>query len=421
MKKIAIVVGTRPEVIKMAPVVFALRESKTLEPVLLSTGQHREMLDQALVAFDLTPDFDLGLMQPGQTLPGLTSRAIDAVTKFIKEQQPDAILVQGDTSTVLAGAMAAFFSDVPVGHIEAGLRTGNMRSPFPEEMNRRLTSPLAKWHFCPTEGSRENLVKEAIAEGDCYVTGNTVVDSLLWIRDKQERSGVNAADVAARLKIPESFAAKYLQASTSVPTSTPKLQLPTDEVSNLSSAINNLPSNEQSSFILVTGHRRESFGGGFERMCQAINELTKRHPGVGVLYPVHLNPLVQEPVNRILGGNPAIQLCSPAGYEDFVWLMNQAKFILSDSGGVQEEAPSLGKPVLVMRETTERPEGVTAGTCRLVGTDPEKILGESAILLNDPAAYASRSSLQNPYGDGSAAKAIVRVLENSFAASDEKS
>lgn len=401
MMKVAIVVGTRPEVIKMAPVVFALRESKTLEPVLLSTGQHREMLDQALAAFDLTPDFDLGLMQPGQTLPGLTSRAIEAVTKFIEEQNPAAILVQGDTSTVLAGAMAAFFANVPVGHIEAGLRTGNMRSPFPEEMNRRLTSPLAKWHFCPTEGSKDNLVKEAIAECDCHVTGNTVVDSLLWIRDKQERSGVNAADVAARLRIPESFANKYLQASTST------TQTSTDEVSNL-------PSDEVPDFVLVTGHRRESFGGGFERMCEAINELTKRHPGVGVLYPVHLNPLVKEPVNRILGVNPSVQLCSPAGYEDFVWLMNQAKFILSDSGGVQEEAPSLGKPVLVMRETTERPEGITAGTCRLVGTDPEKILRESAILLNDPAEYASRSSLQNPYGDGRAAQKIREVLEESF-------
>ena len=401
MGKIVIVVGTRPEVIKMAPVVFALRESKTLEPVLLSTGQHREMLDQALAAFDLTPDFDLGLMQPGQTLPELTARAIEAVTKFIDEQKPAAILVQGDTSTVLSGAMAAFFANVPVGHIEAGLRTGNMRSPFPEEMNRRLTSPLAKWHFCPTEGSKANLVREAIPESSCHVTGNTVVDSLLWIREKQDRSGVNPKEVAARLKIPEEFAEKYLQTSTPAPyrTSTPKLQLKTDEISD---------------FVLVTGHRRESFGGGFERMCEAINELTKRHPGVGVLYPVHLNPLVQEPVNRILGNNPAVQLCSPAGYEDFVWLMSQAKFILSDSGGVQEEAPSLGKPVLVMRETTERPEGVTAGTCRLVGTDPEKILAESAILLNDPAAYASRSSLQNPYGDGSAATKIRKILEASF-------
>jgi len=393
MKKIAIVVGTRPEVIKMAPVVFALDKSKALKPVLLSTGQHREMLDQALAAFDLTPDFDLGLMQPGQTLPGLTSRAIEAVTKFIEEQSPDAILVQGDTSTVLAGAMAAFFANVPVGHVEAGLRTGNMRSPFPEEMNRRLTSPLAKWHFCPTQGSKDNLLNEAISEGDCYVTGNTVVDSLLWIRDKQERSGVCAKDVAARLKISEPFANKYLQASTSTPRTS------TDEISD---------------FVLVTGHRRESFGGGFERMCEAVDELTKRHPGVGVLYPVHLNPLVQEPVNRILGDNPAVQLCSPAGYEDFVWLMNQAKFILSDSGGVQEEAPSLGKPVLVMRETTERPEGVTAGTCRLVGTDPEKILKESAILLNDPEAYASRSSLQNPYGDGKATTKIREILEASF-------
>ena len=394
-KKIVIVVGTRPEVIKMAPVVFALRESETLEPVLLSTGQHREMLDQALAAFDLTPDFDLGLMQPGQTLPGLTSRAIEAVTKFIEEQEPDAILVQGDTSTVLAGAMAAFFANVPVGHIEAGLRTGNMRSPFPEEMNRRLTSPLAKWHFCPTSGSKDNLVNEAIAESDIYVTGNTVVDSLLWIREKQESAGVQSAEVAKRLEIPQAFAGRYLQTST-----TPASTSTEDEVHD---------------FILVTGHRRESFGGGFENMCNAIDELTKRHPGVGILYPVHLNPLVQEPVNRILGNNPAVQLCSPAGYEDFVWLMNQAKFILSDSGGVQEEAPSLGKPVLVMRETTERPEGVTAGTCRLVGTDPDKILSESAILLSDPSAYAERSSLKNPYGDGTAAKAIVRVLEESFA------
>ena len=410
MKKIAIVVGTRPEVIKMAPVVLALRESTKLEPVLLSTGQHREMLDQALAAFDLIPDFDLGLMQPGQTLPSLTARAIEAVTKFIEEQKPAAILVQGDTSTVLAGAMAAFFANIPVGHIEAGLRTGDMRSPFPEEMNRRLTSPLAKWHFCPTEGSKDNLLNEAISESDCYVTGNTVVDSLLWIRDKQERSGVNAADVAARLEIPNSFTQKYLQASTST------TQTSTDKVPNLSSSISDLSSSKVSDFVLVTGHRRESFGGGFERMCEAINELTKRHPGVGVLYPVHLNPLVQEPVNRILGDNPAVQLCSPAGYEDFVWSMNQAKFILSDSGGVQEEAPSLGKPVLVMRETTERPEGVTAGTCRLVGTDPEKILKEAAILLDDPAEYASRSSLQNPYGDGRAALRIREVLEQSFAA-----
>lgn len=382
-KKIAIVVGTRPEVIKMAPVVFALRDSEMLEPVLLSTGQHREMLDQALAAFDLKPDFDLGLMQPGQTLPGLTSRAIEAVTQFIEEQKPDAILVQGDTSTVLAGAMAAFFVDVPVGHIEAGLRTGNMRSPFPEEMNRRLTSPLAKWHFCPTDGSKDNLVKEAIAESDIYVTGNTVVDSLLWIRDKQEAKGVSAADVAGRLGIEEAFANEYL-------------------------------ADGSKDFILVTGHRRESFGGGFERMCEAIDELTKRHPGVGILYPVHLNPKVQEPVNRILGDNSAVQLCSPAGYEDFVWLMNQAKFILSDSGGVQEEAPSLGKPVLVMRETTERPEGVTAGTCRLVGTDPEKILSEAAILLNDDEAYAKRSALKNPYGDGTASQIICDELEKYF-------
>ncbi|PIE35029.1 MAG: UDP-N-acetylglucosamine 2-epimerase (non-hydrolyzing) [Gammaproteobacteria bacterium] len=380
-KKIAVVVGTRPEVIKMAPVVFALKESDTLEPVLLSTGQHREMLDQALGAFGLEPDYDLGLMRPGQTLPGLTARAIEAVTAFIGEHRPDAMLVQGDTSTVLAGAMAAFFEDVPVGHIEAGLRTGDMRSPFPEEMNRRLTSPLARWHFCPTAGSMENLLRENIAEACCTVTGNTVVDSLLWVRDRQESRGVDAAELSERLGIDAGFSRLYLERE------------------------------NEAGFILVTGHRRESFGGGFERMCGAIAELAARHPGVGVLYPVHLNPRVQEPVQRLLGGSPAISLCQPAGYEDFVWLMNRSRFLLSDSGGVQEEAPSLGKPVLVMRETTERPEGVEAGTCTLVGTDPGKILAEAGRLLTDEAEYRRRSALKNPYGDGKAAQRICKVLE----------
>lgn len=381
-KKVAVVVGTRPEVIKMAPVVFALQASDSLEPVLVSTGQHREMLDQAMATFGLKPDVDLQLMQPGQTLPGLTARAITAVTDFLEKDRPDAVVVQGDTTTVLSGGMAAFLADVPVGHVEAGLRTGNMRSPFPEEMNRRLTSPLARWHFCPTGGSQANLVREAIPVEDCHVTGNTVVDSLLWVRDRLEQLGVSGADVAKRLEIPSTFAGRYLAANSS-----------------------------DSEFILVTGHRRESFGGGFERICEAILGLQERHPNVGILYPVHLNPRVQEPVNRLLGDCKGVALCKPAGYEDFVWLMNQAKFMLSDSGGVQEEAPSLGKPVLVMRETTERPEGVDAGTCRLVGTDPAKILEEAGILLGDADAYAQRSALQNPYGDGEAAKRIAAILE----------
>jgi UDP-N-acetylglucosamine 2-epimerase (non-hydrolysing) len=349
----------------MAPVVFALKDSPSLEPVLLSTGQHREMLDQAMATFGLVPDVDLGLMQHGQTLPGLTARAITAVTDYLERDRPDAVLVQGDTTTVLAGGMAAFLADVPVGHVEAGLRTGNMRSPFPEEMNRRLTSPLARWHFCPTGGSQANLEREAIPEGACHVTGNTVVDSLLWVRDRLDQRGVTGADVADRLEIPKTFAERYLTANCQLPTadSSANCQLPTAD------------------FILVTGHRRESFGSGFERICEAILGLQERHPDVGILYPVHLNLRVQEPVNRLLGECPGVALCNPAGYEDFVWLMNRAKFMLSDSGGVQEEAPSLGKPVLVMRETTERPEGVDAGTCRLVGTDPAKILEEAGILL----------------------------------------
>ena len=392
-KKVALIVGTRPEVIKMAPLVFALKASTSLEPVLLSTGQHREMLDQAMATFELTPDADLGLMEPGQTLPGLMARAITAVTDYLERDRPDAVLVQGDTTTVLAGGMAAFLADVPVGHVEAGLRTGNMRSPFPEEMNRRLTSPLARWHFCPTAGSQSNLESELIEPSACHVTGNTVVDSLLWVRYQLEKRGVSGSAVAERLGIPPAFAERYLSA---------KCQLPTAD------------------FVLVTGHRRESFGGGFERICEAILGLQEKHPDVGILYPVHLNPKVQEPVNRLLGECSGVALCKPAGYEDFVWLMNQAKFMLSDSGGVQEEAPSLGKPVLVMRETTERPEGVDAGTCRLVGTDPVKILEEADILLSDRDEYTRRSALQNPYGDGEAAKRIVEVLERDLGRNYQK-
>ena len=378
--RIAIVAGTRPEVIKMAPVYFALRESCRIEPIMISTGQHRQMLDQAFAVFGIKPDVDLGLMQPGQTLPDLTARVITAMTGTLKEVKPAAVLLQGDTTTVLGSALAAFYEQIPIGHVEAGLRTGSMFSPFPEEMNRRLTSPLARWNFCPTDFSKANLLREGMRDSACYVTGNSVIDALFWVRERIRKNAEPVSDIAARLGIPLSFTERYLK-------------------------------NSDARWILVTGHRRESFGGGFERICEAINRLTQEFPRLGVLYPVHLNPKVQEPVNRILGGNDRVALVSPAVYEDFIWLMDRCVFALSDSGGVQEEAPSLGKPVLVMRETTERPEGVDAGTCSLVGTDPEKILAEAAKLLNSPEEYSRRSSLKNPYGDGQTGARIRAILE----------
>ena len=385
MKKIvAIVVGTRPEVIKMAPLWFALRQSAVLEPLLISTGQHREMLDQAFLVFGLKPDIDLGLMQPGQTLPDLTTRVIRSITEVMRERKPAAVLVQGDTTTVLGTALAAFYERVQIGHVEAGLRTYDFDAPWPEEMNRRLVDPISRWCFAPTEWSAANLRSERILPARIHVTGNTVVDALLWVREKLRRSGRLTNDVAHRCGIPRGFSEEYLGAG--------------DLVKSVKR------------WVLVTGHRRESFGDGFENICRAVNELAERYPDLGLLYPVHLNPMVQEPVRRILGANPRVALIPPVGYEDFIWLMDRAYFVLSDSGGVQEEAPSVGKPVLVMRTTTERPEGVEAGTCRLVGTDPRTIVAEAVKLLDDAADYARRSALKNPYGDGLAASRITEIL-----------
>ena len=382
-KEVAIVAGTRPEVIKMAPVWFALRESAMLKPLLISTGQHREMLDQAFGVFGLKPDIDLGLMQHGQTLPDLTARVLTSMTTVLRERKPAAVLVQGDTTTVLGTALAAFYEHVPLGHVEAGLRTYNFDAPWPEEMNRRLTDPISRWGFAPTEWSAANMRAERMAPDRIHVTGNTVVDALLWVREKQKSSGLTAEKVVARCSIPTHFAAEFLLAP--------------DVIS-------------QKRWVLITGHRRESFGEGFENICRAVGELADRYPDLGLLYPVHLNPRVQEPVRRILGENRRVALIPPVGYEDFIWLMERAHFVLSDSGGVQEEAPSLAKPVLVMRTTTERPEGVDAGTCRLVGTDSRTIVAEAAKLLDDPADYARRSALKNPYGDGTAAKRIAAIL-----------
>ena len=384
---VAVVAGTRPEVIKMAPVYDALARSSKLTPVFVSTGQHRQMLDQAFAVFGLKPDIELNLMQPGQTLPELTGRVITGMTAVIREIKPTAILLQGDTTTVLGSALAACYERVPIGHVEAGLRTGDMGAPFPEEMNRRLTSPLARWNFCPTDLSRANLLRESIAAENCHITGNTVIDALLWVRARLRARGTQAGELAARLGIPPDFTHRFLA-----------------------------DSNRR--WILVTGHRRESFGGGFERICEAINRLTRNYEDLGILYPVHLNPQVQEPVKRLLGNNPRVALVQPAAYEDFIWLLDRCTFALSDSGGVQEEAPSLGKPVLVMRETTERPEGVTAGTCTLVGTDTDKILREADVLLRNPQEYARRAALKNPYGDGTAAEKIRGILERELAASE---
>lgn len=384
-RKICIVVGTRPEAIKMAPIYRQARMTEGLEPILVSTGQHKEMLLQSLAAFDLSPDYDLGLMRSRQTLPDLTARAISALSEFFEQHAPDAVLLQGDTTSVLAGAIAAFYQNIPVGHVEAGLRTHDLRSPYPEEMNRRLTSPLSEWNFAPTDVSKNNLLAEGIAADKCFVTGNTVIDALFWMRELLQGRGVSAAEIVQRLKISEDFSSRYL-------------------------------GDAAAPFLLVTGHRRESFGDGFHQLCDALLRIVQQHPEVGILYPVHLNPAVRDVVHAQLGSAARIELIEPVGYEDFVWLMDRCRFMISDSGGVQEEAPSFGKPVLVTRDTTERPEGVTAGTCELVGTDADRIVERATLLLTDKQEYERRSHLKNPYGDGTAAKAICGILNSGAAA-----
>ncbi len=382
-RDVGIVVGTRPEAIKMAMVYKALKASDTLNPVLVSTAQHRQMLDQALSIFDISPDYDMDLMRSGQTLSDLTAKIILAWQDFYRQRNLDAILVQGDTTTVFASAIAAFYNGVKIGHVEAGLRTYDLHSPFPEEMNRRLVSPIADFSFAPTSLSLKNLANEGISPAKCFETGNTVVDALLYISQKLSDGGASASEVARSSGVGENFIKKFMTGG--------------------------------GKWILATGHRRESFGSGFENICSAMLGIVRKYPDCGIIYPVHLNPNVQEPVKRLLGNNPNIALIKPLGYEDFVCLMKACHFILSDSGGVQEEAPSLGKPVLVMRDTTERPEGVEAGTCVLVGTNPQKILKSAAALLDDPREYSRRASLKNPYGDGRASERIRNILEKELA------
>lgn len=371
--KVLTVFGTRPEAIKMAPLVKALSDDSRFEARACVTGQHREMLDQVLDLFKIIPDYDLNIMKSGQTLPQITSRILEELTPVLKDFRPDLILVHGDTATTFAASLAAYYEQISVGHVEAGLRTGNIYSPWPEEGNRRLTAALTKYHFAPTENSKQNLLIENYKNESISVTGNTVIDALLLVKEQ--------------------------------------IDIDSDLNSKLSSQFPMLE--EDKKLILVTGHRRESFGGGFERICESLAITAKTHPNCQIVYPVHLNPNVQEPVKRILKGIENVYLIEPQQYLPFVYLMNRSHIILTDSGGIQEEAPSLGKPVLVMRETTERPEAVEAGTVKLVGTDIEKITSELNSLLTDDAAYKEMSRAHNPYGDGKACQRICNILADS--------
>lgn len=364
--KILSVFGTRPEAIKMAPLVKGLAQAPDVVSRVCVTAQHREMLDQVLTLFDIIPDYDLNLMKPGQRLDDLTGMIITGLKPVLEDFRPDLVLVHGDTTTTLSASLASYYAQVPVGHVEAGLRTGNIYSPWPEEINRKLTGAIAELHFAPTEKSRANLLAEAVPADRVIVTGNTVIDALHMIVARLDENKDLAASMQAALPLPR-----------------------------------------DKKIILVTGHRRESFGSGFERICDALARLAER-PDTHIVYPLHLNPNVKDPVERLLSTYPNIELIAPQDYLPFVYLMCRADVILTDSGGVQEEAPSLGKPVLVMRDTTERPEAVEAGTVRLVGTDSELIVTQVSRLLDDPKAYEEMSVAHNPYGDG---KATGRIME----------
>ena len=368
-KRVMVAVGTWPEAIKMAPVVAALRALPELEVQVAVTAQHRQMLDQVLDLFGIVPDDDLDVMAPNQSLPDLFARLLSGMSEVIGRRSPDLVLVHGDTSTTLASALAVYYARVPIGHVEAGLRTGNLYSPWPEEANRRLTAPLASIHFAPTDRSRANLLAEGIDPQTIHVTGNTVIDALLDVAARIEQ------DTALRQSLAGMF--PFLDASKRM--------------------------------VLVAGHRRENFGDGFEHICHALRALAERGD-VQVVYPVHLNPNVQEPVQRILGSSSSVHLLPPQDYLPFVYLMQRAHFILTDSRGVQEEAPSLGKPVLVMRSTTERPEAVEAGTVRMVGTDLATIVNEANKLLDNEDVYQSMARAHNPYGDGFAASRIAALV-----------
>mgnify|MGYP000641538118 FL=1 len=372
MKNILLVFGTRPEAIKMAPLVKAFKDDKTFETKVCVTGQHREMLDQVLDFFDIEPDYDLNLMRPNQNLYTLTSDIIIGLKEVLEDFKPEFVFVHGDTTTTLASSIASFYSGAKVCHVEAGLRTFNKRSPFPEEINRQITSRIADYHFAPTTQSKKNLLDENIDSENIVITGNTVIDALLYSSERVKSSN-------------------------------------DDNINELKNIID-----ISKKLILVTGHRRENHGEGFINICEALKEIAVNNVDVQIFYPVHLNPNVKKPVYEILSGIDNIKLIEPLAYPAFVWLMSQSYLIITDSGGVQEEAPSLGKPVLVMRDTTERPEAVEAGTVILVGTNKNKIISEANNLLSDEKKYQSMSELHNPYGDGTACRRISEFIQSIY-------
>ena len=382
MKKVMLVFGTRPEAIKMAPLVKEFqKQPKRVETVVCVTGQHREMLDQVLKIFDIKPDYDLNIMKQGQDLYDVTARVLTGMRDVLKEVKPDVVLVHGDTTTSTAAALAAFYQQIPVGHVEAGLRPHNIYSPWPEEMNRLLTGRLATYHFSPTPLSRNNLIKESVDDRNIIITGNTVIDALYWVVDKIK----NNKELDNELE---------------------------DILSKAGYDVNRL--NNGKKLVLITGHRRENFGDGFINMCTAIKDLTVKYPDLDFVYPMHLNPNVRKPIHEVFGENLSglknMFFIEPLEYLSFVYLMEKSSIVLTDSGGIQEEAPGLGKPVLVMRDTTERPEALDAGTVKLVGTDYNKIVNEVSSLIDDKAAYEKMSKAVNPYGDGLACGRIVNAL-----------
>lgn len=383
MKKIMLVFGTRPEAIKMAPLVKEFQKHPDkFQTIVCVTGQHREMLDQVLHIFDIKPDYDLNIMKQGQDLYDVTARVLTGMRDVLKEAQPDVVLVHGDTTTSTAAALAAFYQQIPVGHVEAGLRTHNIYSPWPEEMNRQLTGRIATYHFAPTQLSRENLLKEDVADEKITITGNTVIDALYW--------------VVERIKIDAALSGELKEVLTKAGYDVDRLK-------------------DGKKLVLITGHRRENFGDGFINMCTAIKDLTNKYPDVDFVYPMHLNPNVRKPIHEVFGENlnnlGNMFFIEPLEYLSFVYLMEKATIVLTDSGGIQEEAPGLGKPVLVMRDTTERPEALSAGTVKLVGTDYDKIISNVSVLLDDAVAYEEMSKAVNPYGDGLACGRIVKKLE----------
>jgi UDP-N-acetylglucosamine 2-epimerase (non-hydrolysing) len=378
MFKVALVFGTRPEAIKMAPLCQMMEADPKFETLVCVSGQHREMLDQVLSVFDLCPGYDWEIMQPGQDLFDITSRVLMRAKEFMITAKPDLVLVHGDTTTALGAALAAFYLGIPVGHVEAGLRTYDMAAPFPEEFNRQCVSKIAKIHFAPTEVSRANLLSEKIAPSDIHVTGNTVVDALFWLSNKLLRDKDLETTIYDELHKQVDF-----------------------------SLVN-------TRYVLITGHRRENLGDGFLNICNAIRTLATQNPDVKFIYPVHLNPGVQKPVNDILHDIHNVILLPPQAYEPFFILLKNCFMVLTDSGGIQEEAPSLGKPVLVMRETTERPEAVTAGTVKLVGSGEKRIVDQVNRLLHDANEYSKMSGAQNPYGDGNAGMRIVSAIKEAF-------